>query len=77
MIVSRILDAIVTVFLVLSLVFVAMRVLPGDPAVSALGEYATPEQLAQFRQRFGLDVPLWQQFIIFSSTSPRSISERR
>jgi peptide/nickel transport system permease protein len=65
MIVSRILDAILTVFLVLCLVFVAMRVLPGDPAVSALGEYATPEQLAQFRQRFGLDVPLWQQFINF------------
>jgi peptide/nickel transport system permease protein len=65
MIVNRILDTILTVFLVLSLVFVAMRVLPGDPAVSALGEYATPEQLAQFRQRFGLDVPLWQQFINF------------
>lgn len=61
----RIFDALVTVFLVLSLVFVAMRILPGDPAVSALGEYATPEQLVAFRHRFGLDVPLWQQYIDF------------
>lgn len=61
----RILDALVTVFLVLTLVFVAMRILPGDPAVSALGEYATPEQLATFRARFGLDKPLWLQYVDF------------
>jgi ABC-type dipeptide/oligopeptide/nickel transport system permease component len=62
---SRIFDALLTVFLVLSLVFVAMRILPGDPAVAALGDYATPEQLANFRHQFGLDVPLWQQYINF------------
>lgn len=61
----RIFDALVTVFLVLTLVFVAMRILPGDPAVSALGEYATPEQLATFRARFGLDKPLWLQYVDF------------
>ena len=47
------------------LVFVAMRILPGDPAVAALGEYATPEQLASFRERMGLNVPLWQQYLDF------------
>jgi ABC-type dipeptide/oligopeptide/nickel transport system permease component len=42
-----------------------MRILPGDPAIAALGELAQPEQLAVFRQKMGLDVPLWQQYFEF------------
>lgn len=61
----RLADAIPTVFLVLALVFIAMRILPGDPAVAALGDMATPEQLALFRERMGLNEPLWMQFINF------------
>lgn len=61
----RILDAIPTMLLVLTLVFLALRLLPGDPALVALGENATPEQLALFRAKMGLDVPLWQQYITF------------
>jgi ABC-type dipeptide/oligopeptide/nickel transport system permease component len=62
---AKLLDAIPTVLLVLTLVFVALRILPGDPAVVALGDYATPEQLALFRQQTGLDAPLWQQYLVF------------
>jgi len=61
----RLLDAIPTVFLVLLLVFIAMRILPGDPAIAALGDMATQEQLALFRDRMGLNDPLWLQFINF------------
>jgi ABC-type dipeptide/oligopeptide/nickel transport system permease component len=61
----RIVDAIPTLFLVLTLVFVAMRILPGDPALAVLGEHATPEQLDEFRRRIGLDLPLWQQYLSF------------
>lgn len=61
----RLADAIPTVFLVLVLVFIAMRILPGDPAVAALGDMATPEQLALFRERMGLNDPLWMQFFNF------------
>jgi peptide/nickel transport system permease protein len=61
----RLLDAIPTVFLVLLLVFIAMRILPGDPAIAALGDMATPEQLQLFRERMGLNEPLWMQFINF------------
>jgi peptide/nickel transport system permease protein len=61
----RVLDAVPTVFLVLTLVFVAMRLLPGDPALAALGEHAGPEQVARFREKMGLDAPLWQQFVTF------------
>ena len=62
---ARLLDAVPTVLLVLTLVFIALRLLPGDPALVALGDYATPEQLALFREQMGLNVPLWQQYVAF------------
>ena len=65
MISVRLLDAIPTVLLVMTLVFVALRLLPGDPALVALGDYATPEQLALFRAKTGLDAPVWQQYLVF------------
>ncbi|WP_210529522.1 ABC transporter permease [Rubellimicrobium arenae] len=64
-IVVRLLDAIPTVLLVLTLVFIAMRILPGDPAVAALGDFATPEQREAFREKMGLNAPLWQQYLTF------------
>ncbi|WP_431284575.1 ABC transporter permease [Humitalea sp. 24SJ18S-53] len=62
---ARLLDAVPTVLLVLTLMFVTLRLLPGDPALVVLGDYATPEQLALFRRQMGLDVPVWQQFFAF------------
>jgi peptide/nickel transport system permease protein len=62
---SRVLDAIPTTLLVLTLVFVAMRLLPGDPAVTLLGDHATQAQIEAMRARLGLDVPLWQQYLRF------------
>jgi peptide/nickel transport system permease protein len=62
---NRVLDSAMTVLLVLTLVFLAMRVLPGDPAVAALGDTAAPEQLAAFRERLGLNAPLPVQYLQF------------
>jgi peptide/nickel transport system permease protein len=42
-----------------------MRILPGDPATAALGDMALPEQLAEFREKMGLNVSLWQQYLNF------------
>jgi ABC-type dipeptide/oligopeptide/nickel transport system permease component len=61
----RLLDAVPTVFLVLTLVFVAMRILPGDPAIAALGPNADGGQLEAFRERMGLNDPLWLQYLNF------------
>jgi peptide/nickel transport system permease protein len=61
----RIFDAIPTLILVLTLVFVALRILPGDTALAVLGEHASAEQLANFRQKTGLDQPIWKQYIDF------------
>jgi len=45
------------VWTVVSLVTLLIELVPGDPAVSVLGEQATPEQFAQFRVKHGLDRP--------------------
>jgi ABC-type dipeptide/oligopeptide/nickel transport system permease component len=45
------------VWTVVSLVTLLIEFVPGDPATAVLGEQATPEQVAQFRERHGLDRP--------------------
>lgn len=44
------------------LIFVLLRLVPGDPAQVALGVDATPELVQSTRQRFGLDRPLVLQY---------------
>lgn len=61
----RLIDTLPTLFLVLTLVFVAMRILPGDPAVAVLGDAATQGQLEIYREKMGLNVPIWQQYLNF------------
>jgi ABC-type dipeptide/oligopeptide/nickel transport system permease component len=48
---------------VLIFIFIVMRVLPGDPAYAILGDEAPPEALEQFREAWGLNDPLWVQFL--------------
>ncbi|MCK9518411.1 MAG: ABC transporter permease [Dehalococcoidia bacterium] len=43
--------------------FFAMRVIPGDLAQATLGENATPEAVAAFREEHGLDDPLVVQYL--------------
>lgn len=45
-----------------TVVFIAIRLAPGDPAQIMLGELATPEQVAAIRGQLGLDAPLYVQF---------------
>jgi ABC-type dipeptide/oligopeptide/nickel transport system permease component len=45
------------VWTVVSLVTLLIELVPGDPAVAILGEQATPEQIAQFRETHGLNKP--------------------
>lgn len=63
--VRRILQSIPILFVVLTLVFVVVRVLPGDPAVAALGDYASKEAVDALRLKMGLNEPLWKQYGIF------------
>jgi peptide/nickel transport system permease protein len=49
------------------LVFLLLRLTPGDPAAVLAGDYATPEQVAAIRAQMGLDLPLLQQFWTWAS----------
>lgn len=60
----RLARGLLTVWFVLTLVFVASRV-AGDPAQLLLPDNATPEQLAEMRMRLGLDQPLTTQYLVY------------
>jgi peptide/nickel transport system permease protein len=47
------------------LTFAMVRSIPGDPARILLGVRSTPEALARVRAQFGLDEPLWLQYVYF------------
>lgn len=44
------------------IVFLILRLVPGDPAASILGSNATAESVVRVRAELGLDQPLYQQF---------------
>jgi ABC-type dipeptide/oligopeptide/nickel transport system permease component len=65
LILGRLARSVLTVVGALTLVFVSLRLTPGDPAMIMLGEYATPELAAIIRERYGLDQPLPVQYVVF------------
>jgi peptide/nickel transport system permease protein len=62
-IVRRILGAIPVLFGLSVILFLFLRLLPGDPAIAILGQHATPELVAQIHESLGLDKPLYVQYI--------------
>ena len=59
--IRRFLFALVTLFAVLTLVFVIVRIVPGDPAQVILGDQASREAIIALRSKLGLDLPLFEQ----------------
>jgi peptide/nickel transport system permease protein len=51
--------------LVSVLVFLLTRLAAGDPIAVLLGDQASLQDIAQARQRYGLDEPLWTQFLLW------------
>ncbi|MBX5000143.1 ABC transporter permease [Rhizobium lentis] len=45
--------------------FILVRLIPGDPARNILGTRATPDALANIRAQYGLDQPMWLQYVYF------------
>ena len=46
-------------------VFLMLRLIPGDPVRIMLGSRATPEAIESLQRSLGLDKPLWQQYLLF------------
>ncbi len=69
-IIGRLLVAIPVIFVVAVTVFVLGHLLPGDPITFIVGQSQsayTPEQLASIRHDYGLDQPMYVQFVIWLS----------
>lgn len=62
-IIRRILLSTLTLFAVSVLIFAATEVLPGDVATAVLGQGATPETLAVYRQELGLNRPATTRYL--------------
>jgi peptide/nickel transport system permease protein len=70
--VVRRLAQLVPILLGLSLLlFFWVRSLPGGPAAALLGERSTPEQVAQINRIYGLDRPVWEQYLDFLGRAVR------
>lgn len=67
LIVNRLVGMLSVMFILLVIVFVIARVIPGDPAGIMLGPDATPEDIAQLRTELGLDEALLDQFLLYAS----------
>jgi peptide/nickel transport system permease protein len=60
---GRILATIPVMGVVATIVFLLLRLAPGDPAAILAGDVASPEQIAAIRTRLGLDQPIVVQFV--------------
>ena len=63
-ILKRILTSLLTVFVVITLTFFLMHAIPGTP-FSGGNANLTEEALAAMEANYGLDKPLWQQYVIY------------
>lgn len=61
-IIKKILMMIPILILVSIILFFLLKALPGDSAIMAAGQFASDEDIAAYREKMGLDKPLYQQY---------------
>jgi peptide/nickel transport system permease protein len=66
-ILTRLVLTLPVVWLVVSLVFLLIHLVPGDPILQMLGDGATPADIDSLRHQYGLDQPLWSQYVHYWS----------
>ncbi len=59
----RLLFVLPVVWAVVTLVFLLIHIVPGDPVRNALGENAREDQVLELKHKLGLDLPLYRQYI--------------
>ena len=61
---DKLFQSAITLWMVATVVFILAR-LSGDPIALLAGENASTEYIAEMQARFGLDLPLWQQYLVY------------
>ncbi len=64
-IVRRLLATIPVMVVVALFVFLLLHLTPGDPAAVIAGDDASPADIEAIRRKLGLDLAIWQQFVIY------------
>lgn len=64
-IVKRVLLVLPTLIGVITMIFFLVRILPGDPTHLLAGEQASPEIIERLKAEFGLDRPIYEQYILY------------
>lgn len=54
--------ALLTIFVALSTIFFVIRLSPGDPVETVLGQKATQEEISKLKSQLGLDLPMSKQY---------------
>jgi ABC-type dipeptide/oligopeptide/nickel transport system permease component len=67
--IRRLAGTIPVLLLIILALFLLLHAAPGDPAEMLLSDEATPQDLAQARARWGLDQPLWLQYVKFAGAA--------
>ena len=70
-VVGRILQIVPVVVGISVIVFLLVRLIPGDPAVAMLGSRATAQLIARVHDQLGLDLPIWQQYFNYVRNAMR------
>jgi len=65
LVLGRLVHALFVLWAVASLTFVLFRLMPGDPTLNFLSESFTDEMREAMLRAFGLDRPLWEQYVIY------------
>ena len=64
-IIGRLLQIVPVLLGVSVVVFLLVRLIPGDPATAVLGSRATPQLIREARSQLHLDEPFWKQYLDF------------
>jgi peptide/nickel transport system permease protein len=70
-IIQRIVFMIFTLFTLATLMFFMFRLLPGDPTMTVVSPALNPETQEAMRRQFGLDKPLYEQYIVYLKNTVR------
>jgi peptide/nickel transport system permease protein len=68
---ARLIQTVPVLLLASFFIFGFIRLIPGDPALALAGQNATPEQIEALRHRFGLDRPIYEQYVTWIGQAVR------
>jgi peptide/nickel transport system permease protein len=66
---QRLAQTLIVLWVIATILFLIFRLMPGNPLVAYIDPSFTTEQQQALMHEFGLDLPLWQQYVIFLRAS--------